>query len=149
MIVKSVNGFIKFFPQEPEDLVKFARTFKIDLVREDDYFTFENLVGLPRYSIAGLPYAELLANKTYEGRHPSDVMLQNTFVYSLLLKRLVPMATVPNSVSIKESLWYGVTPAAFLQPGSRVNGSTKRILSYSGWLSLDYQKLYVFERETV
>ncbi len=149
MIVKSINGFIKFYPQEPEDLVKFARLFKIDLVREYDYFTFEALAGLPRYSIAGMMFGNIIAVKTYEGRDASDVMLKNGFVYSFSLKALVPMLTLPNSVAIKESLWYGVTPAAFLQPGARVDGSTQRILSYSGWLSLDYQKLYVFDRGIV
>lgn len=149
MIVKSINGFIKYYPQEREDLIRFKSIFGIDLYREDDYFTFENLIGIPRYSIAGMPYAGILAVKTYEGRHASDVMRENGFVYNLELEAIVPMLALPNSVNMVETLNYATTPKAFIQPGARLDGRTTRILSYSAWLSLDFQKLYLFDRELI
>jgi len=149
MIVKSINGFIKFFPEASSDLARFKRIFKIELQREFDYFTFENLLGLPRHSIAGAGYAGNIATATYEGLEASDVFLMNGLVYSLELKAIVPMLSIPNSARLVDTANYAVCPAAFLQPGTLVAGSFNRILSYTGWLSLDYARLYLMDRELV
>lgn len=149
MIVKSVNGFLKYFPQEPEELLRFKKTFGFDLIREYDYFTFENLIGLPRHSIAGVIYGGTLATKTYEGRHPSDVLKVNELVYDMELETLVPMLTLLGSVTLRETQGYATNPTPFLQPGVFVDDAGSRLLSYSGWLSMDFKKIYIFDRELV
>lgn len=150
MIVKSVNGFIKYYPQETSDLQRFKRIFKIELKPELDYYTFESLLNKPRHSIAGAPYSgSLIAIKTYEGREASDVMKENGFVFSLEADAIVPMLAIPNSVKLIDTANYAVAPSAFLQPGAIYSGTLQRILSYTGWLSLDFARLYVMDRELV
>lgn len=140
-------GFIKFYPQQPDDLVRFKRIMGVDLVSERDYFTFEALKDLPRHSVAGMPYAGITAIKTYEGRDASEVLRENKFVYNLEFEAVVPILAVIAVTDLNQTLNYAVASGPFLQPGARVSGTADRILSYSGWLSLDYQRFYLFDRE--
>lgn len=142
------HGFIKFFPDQPEQVIRFRRLTGISLVSEHDYFTFEALIGLPRYSIKGMPYAGLPAIKTYEGRDASEVFRENDLVYELESKTVIPTTAILNSIALSETLSYAVAPGPFIQPGARLQGAFGgRIVSYNAWLSLDYQRLYVFDRE--
>lgn len=149
MNVNCRNGYIQFYPQEPEDLIRFQRILKVDLFRQDDFYTFEGLVGLPRHSLQGFPYAGLPASKTYEGRDPSEVFRENGLVYSLQFGAVVPIESITSAVKMSDALSYSLAQGPFIQPGARMSGTQDRLVSYSAWLSLDYQRLYVYNRETV
>lgn len=143
------HGFVKFYPQQPEDLVRFKRKLGIDLYSERDYFTFEALLDLPRFSIAAMPYEGVPAIKTFEGRDASDVMRENRLVYSMELETIIPVDAVIAVTDLAQSLNYAIISGPFLEPGARLSGTVQRVVSYNGWLSLDYQRFYVFDRELI
>lgn len=147
MKVVAKHGFVYFYPQRPDDLIRFKRTFGVTLAAENDYFTFPALVGLPRYSITGAMYGNLPALKTYEGRDAAEVMRENGFVYSLKAEALVPKQLILGAVTLSQTLNYAIAPMVFLQPGLRLS-TGERLLGYNGTIDLFYQKLYLFSRET-
>jgi len=141
------HGFIEYYPQKADDLQVFRRLFDVTLVAEKNYFTFEALAELPRYSIAGALYAGLPALVTYEGRDASEVMRENNFVYSMALKTLVPTVAIVGTIELPQTQNYAMAKGPFVQPGSLLGVIGGRIVGYEGWLDLDYQKLYIYSRE--
>lgn len=135
------HGFLQFYPGLTSDLVDFTNFFGIELVREDDYYTFPALKGLKRYSIVGSPYGAIPATQTYEGRHPWEVLKKNGFVYSLVAKALVPKASIAVNVDpilVDDGFFVCETP--LLQPGSR-NKVGQQILSYDAFWKRDILEL--------
>ncbi len=140
------HGHFAFYPATGEDLTRFQRLFKVALVAEQDFYTFSALQGLPRWSQTLRPFGLLPATVNYEGRNAWDVMLQNSFVYSLATETLIPAATVVQIISLPETLNAYLSPKPLLQPGVRlVDGSV--LLGYSGELDLKMQRLYIYARE--
>lgn len=146
MIVSVSHGFFKFFPTDATQVAQFERIFGIKLFKERDYFTFEELLDLPRWSIAGAMYGNLPAVATFEGREPSDVLRANQFVYSVSTKLLVPALTVISTATLNKTLDYIVSPRVFLQPGVRIQ-TGQRVLGYHGAIDLRYQRLYIDKLE--
>lgn len=124
------HGHFAFYPRRSSDIYQFATSFDVELVREEDYFTFDALAGADKYSILGKPYLNLPALKTYEG-NPWDVLRENDYVYSLSLGLIVPKLSILGIAEISQQSFYYVTNVPLLQPGVRtVLG--QQILSYSG-----------------
>lgn len=125
------SGFISFEPDGTADIARLMQFFSITLVRENDYYTFPALKGLPRHSIKGSTYVSgLPATATYEGRHPWEVLKANGFVYNLALSKIVPKATINIPVTlplVDDGYFLSQTP--MFQPGSR-NAVGQQILSY-------------------
>lgn len=124
------HGHFAFYPDNAAEIGRFANYFDESLEREEDYFTFEALAGLRKYSILGQPYGLLPATTTFEG-NPWDVMRENGFVYSLTLGILVPKLSIISLVDIPLVGYYSLVQGSLLQPGSR-NLSGQQMLSYSG-----------------
>lgn len=122
-------------------MVDFCSFFDLELVREDDYYTYPALKGLKRYSIVASPYGGLPAVATYEGRHPWEVLRANDLVYSLALEALVPKASV--QLLVKPVLvddGYFVCETPMLQPGSR-DALGQQILSFDGFFNRELLEL--------
>lgn len=146
------HGHFAFYPLKRSDALHFQRVFKLPLFAEDDYYTLEALVGLPRWSQIGALYGGLPAVVTYEGRKPWEVMRENGFVYSLAYETLVPRLTVTDSLAIPQSRDYAVAPKPLIQPGAILTQGLfpgDRILGYQGDLDLDTQRLYIGSQETL
>lgn len=138
------HGHFAFFPKRAKDVARYARFFDQDLVREGDYYTFEALAELPRYSIAGKIFGNLPALETYEGRAPWEVMRENDFVYSLQLGLLVPKLAIVSIVQLPRSDTYFISPTPLFQPGVR-DTSGQQILSYDAEFIQDSFQLKIIE----
>lgn len=141
MRIVSRHGFVSFHPRVTSDVVAFTDFFDIELVREDDYYTYPLLQGLKRYSIVGASYGGRAAVATYEGRHPWEVLRANGFVYNLALGTLVPKTSITTTVNpllVDDGYFTCETP--MIQPGS-LNAAGQRILSYDGFFNREFLRL--------
>lgn len=136
------HGHFAFYPQGDDEVRRFIRLFGADLESEADYFTFTALKDLPRWSQIARPFGALPATATFEGRHASDVMRENGFVYSLTLGVLVPYASVTVSVALPQARDYIVAAKPLLQPGA-IMADGDRLLDYEGVLNMGTQRLYL------
>ncbi len=141
------HGHYAFYPRDREEIVRFVKLFSYPLVGENDYFTFEALAGLPRYSLVGVAYGGLVATATYEGRGVPEVLAANGFVYSVGLGILIPLDAVVQTVALKQTLNAALAPKPFVQAGAVLDDGAGTLVGYSGELDLDFQKLYIYERE--
>ncbi len=123
------HGHFAFYPEMAKDVALFARFFDQDLVRVDDYYTFEALAHLPRYSLLAFPFGNLPAIATYEGRGPWEVMRENDFVYNVKTELLVPKLSIVGVLQAPRSDSYFISPTPLYQPGMR-DSSGSQILSY-------------------
>lgn len=138
------HGYFSFYPGTEVDVWRFMRIFKRKLISQYNYFTFESLAGLPRYSLTAQIFGNLPALVTYEGRHASEVMRENGFVYDMRTGLLSPSITITSLMKLPQSLDYAVAPSPLVQPGS-IMPNGQRINSFIGELNLDQQRLYVSE----
>ncbi len=141
------HGHHAFYPRDRAEVIRFVNLFKLPLVGEADYFTFAALADLPRWSQVGVDYGGLPATVTYEGRNAWEVMAENGFVYSLELSVLVPLAAIVGSVNLKQTLDAAIAPRPFVQAGAVLDDGAGTLVGYSGELDLDFQRLYIYERE--
>lgn len=138
------HGHFAFYPRKSSDLNRFAQSFGVDLVREEDYYTFKGLAGAPDYSLALKPYMNLLpAIKTYAGK-PWEVMRENGFVFNVALGLVVPKLSIIGLADINQVGFYFVTNVPLLQPGVRTILG-RQILSYSGEFYEDKFYLRILE----
>lgn len=135
------HGHFAFYPKRLSDITRFTSFFKEDLVRVDDYYTFENLAEAENYSILGKPYVNLPALTTYEGK-PWEVMRENGFVYHVASGLLVPKLSILIPVNPPQAGYYFLAQTPIIQPGSR-NLSLQQILSYDGEFHQDTFRLRV------
>ncbi len=145
------HGHFAFYPQFRGDVLHFQRIFGTQLYQEDDYYTFLQLTGLPRWSQFGRLFGTLPALITYEGRHPWEVMAENDFVYSLETNLLVPSATfLAETISLPQARDFAIAPKPLIQPGSTLLGLVpNQILGYEGYLDIDLRRLYISSLETL
>lgn len=136
------HGHFAFFPKRANDIDRFSTFFGQDLVSEDDYYTFEGLAGLPRYSLAVKAFGNLPAIKTYEGRGPWEVMRENDFVYSLTLGLLVPKLSIVKLSQPILTDGYFLSESPIYQPGMR-DKSGRQILSYDAEFVSDNNQLRI------
>lgn len=141
------HGYIAYYPRDREEVLHFRRIFKIALKAESDYFTFAGLAGLPRWSQVGHDFGGLPAVARCEGRHPSDVMRANQFVYSMSAEVMVPVAFYAASrITFSQSLDTLLSPRPFVQPGVLLTvGNILRgpLLGYTGELNIYEQRLSI------
>lgn len=143
------HGHFAFYPRERDEVQKFRRIFGIQLHAERDYFTFQGLVGLPRWSQVGRVFGNLPAVATYEGQTPWDVMRANNFVYSLATGFLIPISAVTATTSLPQSLDYAIASRPLVQPGSVIVTSAKVLTGYEGELDIRGQQLSIYSIETL
>lgn len=147
------HGHFAFYPHTRDEVIHAQKLFKLELEAEDDYFTFPKLVGLPRWSQIGRPFGGLPALVTYEGRHASDVMRENGFVYSLATDLLMPFVGSTDIVRLPQGPFAALAPKPLIQPGSLLQGGLgvpgNVLLGYEGELDLQRQRLYVYAQETL
>lgn len=137
------HGHFSFYPTRAGQLSSFCETYSITLVRVDDYYTFEPLSELPRYSILGRVYGNLPALSTFEADHAWKVMKQNRFVYNIELGLLVPVATVLGLVSIPLIRYFFTSQRALVQPGLINKANGQRIVSYDAEIMHPLQHLRI------
>ncbi len=142
------HGHIALFPSDRTDVLKFERIFKIDLFDVEDFYTFEGLSDLPRWSQIARPFGGLPATATFEGQNPWDVMRANDFVFSLTTETLVPRATVVTSAKIKQTLDCAFFPRPLIQPNALI-APGKWLIGYQGEIDLDFQRLYIYSQEVL
>jgi hypothetical protein len=145
------HGYFSFYPRQCESILHFVRLYRQNLVAERGYFTFPALKGLPRWSQVALPYGNLPATTTYEGRDAADVLEKNGFVYSIAQSILVPIGVATAAagyVKINRSKDYYIAPTVLVQPGIFVQGEGV-LKSYSGEIDLTRQLLYIDNMEFV
>lgn len=133
------HGHFAFYPRNASDIYRFANAFDVELMREQDYFTFSGLIGAKTYSLLGKPYLNLPAIATYEGT-PWAVMKENNYVYSVQLGLLVPKVSIVGIVEITQKGFFYVCNVPLLQPGARTILG-RAIMSYSG--EFDEDKFYL------
>ncbi len=138
------HGHFAFFPRGPSDIARFARIFDEELVRVGDYYTFEALSELPRYSLIANLFGNLPAITTYEGRSPWEVMRENDFVYNVALGLLVPKLSIVSVMQAPRSDSYFISPTPLIQPGTR-DSSGQQVLSYDADFNQDLFQLKVLE----
>lgn len=127
MFISCLNGYFVCKEESPGEIAKFNSFYNQNLASKDDYYTFQPLVSAPDYSVAGLPYLNLTALETFEGK-PWQVMLMNTFVYDFSLKALRPIASITNRVEITKGYSYSLSSGLIL-PGSYYK-TFGQVLSY-------------------
>lgn len=124
------NGHYAFYPYTSAELARFCTKYSAVLSPEEDYYTFEGLLAAPRFSLAGLPWMNLLpAIKTYEGRHAWDVMRENDFVFSLQLKKVVPKLSIVGAYDNFRTAYYWRAMTILPQAGYR-DGTGQQVLSF-------------------
>lgn len=138
------HGHFAFYPGSASDLAYMSQVLGTDLAMDGDFYTFPRLVGAPRYAIMGHPYINLPAVETYEGEGPWDVMRENGFVYSLMLKVLVPKMAITSIADVSRATMSYINPGGLIQPGSIVKTGL-RIMSYEGSFNLSSRLLRIQE----
>jgi hypothetical protein len=137
------HGHFAFYPRKASDVARFAQTYGFELEREEDYFTFSNLVGVPNYSLLGSIYVNIPALVTCAGT-PWDVMKANNFVYNIATGLIVPKLAILGVVNPTQVGQYFVFEAPLIQPGCRTKFG-QQILSYTGELFEDNSRLRISE----
>jgi len=137
------HGHFSFYPQYPDELARFAVLIGRTLVRKDDYYTFEELAELEKYSINGTLNGSMVSTVTYEGQ-PWEVMKENNMVYSLEFGFIVSKTAILSMVKLTEVGSYWIANVPLIQPGS-LNYLGLRIMSYDGELDLATSMLKIFE----
>jgi len=132
------NGFYKFYPSNLVDISRFFEKYGLRLMPCEDFYTFEALANLPKYSIAGQPYAGLIATKTCSGRR-EDVMAKNFFTYNQSIKALSPIALVVGKMDYSYSNYFIMSnlPQAFFYDNFGI------ITGFYGWVNMDYFKFNI------
>jgi len=100
----------------------------MDLIAQDDYYTFLLLKDAPNYSLLGKSYLGMTAVKTYADQ-PWNVMEQNQMVYDFTLKMMQNINTIFTPVKILRAKAYYYTKGLIL-PGSIDITSNQKITGY-------------------
>ncbi len=123
------HGHYAFYPISSTEINRFCTKYGASMTREDDYYTFDELAGADRYSILAKPWLNLPATKTYEGRHPWEVMRENEFVFSLATKLVVPKLSIVGVYDNPRSGYYWRAVTILPQAGYR-DLTGQQILSF-------------------
>lgn len=123
------HGHYAFYPFKSEEIANFCTKYDASLSPENDYYTFDELIDAPRYSIQGKPWLDIPALETFEGPRAWDVMQANDFVFSLQLKTIVPKLSIVGVYDNPRSAYYWRAVTILPQAGYRdVTG--QQILSF-------------------
>lgn len=134
------HGHMSFYPEAAGDLSMFCNYFGSELVREDDFWTFERLQNAPSYSIKGNPYLGKTAKVSYAGR-PWEVMKANDMVFNIQTGEMADKSEISVApINPPRVAFYFVSDVPLIQPGT-LHVSGRRILSYDGYFIQDYFQL--------
>lgn len=137
------HGFYSFYPEYSSEIADFSKHFDIELVREEDYYTFKALKGLKKYSLATAIYKDIPATVTFEGM-PWEIFEKNEQVYSIALEKVVPIASITTMIELSLSDGFYDSNVPLIQAGSLVS-SGSRIVDYDAIFVEEYKQLKVIE----
>jgi hypothetical protein len=135
------SGHLAFFPNDASEVSRFMSIYKVNLVRVDNFYTFNGIASAKDYSLENHNYLNLKASKTFEG-NPWDVFKANNFVYDLTSNLLILKTAVKAKVELPLVGDYYLSPNPVLQPGSVFKGGSK-IMSYDGEYILNFYQLLI------
>ena len=136
------KGYYKFYPDNIVELRRFIEKYGVALIQCEDYFTFEPLASLPKFSIAGQFYSGLnFATKTFSGKR-EEVMAANGYSYNQMTKSLTLIpALLPYKMDYSFSNYIVMSslPQAYFRENFGI------ITGFYGWVNVDIMK-YNIER---
>lgn len=135
------HGHYAFYPDYASELAEFCQHFEITLEREDDFYTFPQLIGLADYSLKTLVYKDLPATKTFEGK-PWEVMRENGFVFNLSLNKLFPRQSITSILTPVQTGGFISVDVPIVQAGSLVP-TGNRIVDYDAFFVEEYKQLKI------
>jgi len=132
------NGFYKFYPLNLADIRRFFEKYGTRLVECEDFYTFEALEALPKFSITGQAYAGLIATKTCAGSR-EEVMAKNLFTYNQSTKSVGPTSLINGKMDYSYSNYFVMSnlPQAFFYDNFGI------ITGFYGWVNLDFMKFNI------
>lgn len=130
MRINCVHGYYFFEETEAGQMSDFSDLFDLFPARSGDHFTFEGLVGAPRFSIEGGTFLGCPTTKTFEGE-PWEVMRANGIVYDFINDQVVPIAGVLRSLRAKVSGNFYITSGIILAGSVMEDG--KRVTDYAAF----------------
>jgi hypothetical protein len=136
------KGFYKFYPDTVVELRRFIEKYGVYLVQCEDFFTFEPLASLPKFSIAGQFYSGFsFSNKTFAGKR-EEVMWANNYTYNQMTRSLTLSALLTinkMNYSFSNNIVMDKLPQAYFRENFGI------ITGFFGWVNVDYMK-YNIER---
>lgn len=135
MKIKCINGFYKFYPENPVDLTRFQLMTGYSLVEFEDGYTFQELADFNNYTL----YGEYSKTVCY---NPSEVFRQNGLSFNLETMSIVSRATINKNLVLykryKGIYQYVGLPQAYGKFGAYV------LTGFSGYYDVDY-KVFTLE----
>ena len=99
MKIRCSHGFYYFREEKIGEISDFISLYGLSLSAENDYYTFDLLLGAPKYSILGNTYLGADVIKTFEGE-PHEILRQNELVYNFQKGVVEPISNVSINISI-------------------------------------------------
>ncbi len=128
-----------FEETKPGQVGHFSYLYDLELSQKGNYWTFDSLLDLPDYSIAGSTYMNAAATKTFAG-NPWDVLRENRLVYDFINDILVPIETIAVRVSPDVS-GFMIPASGIYMPGA-IGDDGKRVTNYIGWYNADQSRFF-------
>lgn len=134
--LKCLHGFFIFEDLKIGELSDYMALTGFNIVKKNDYYTFDQIKDAPDYSIIGSPLLGTVAKKTFEG-YPWDVFEKNGIVYNFSTGLVQPILTVVSKTTINVGNGYFVASGLIL-PGA-ITSTGQRVKSYSAFYTRDRQ----------
>jgi hypothetical protein len=130
MKVRCVHGYFFFEEDRTGQFSDFVNRFGLSILPNGDHFTFEALVGAPRYAIAGNTYLGAPATVTYEGE-PWEIMRANQLIYNFETGLVQSLLAVTQLTPLRSTGRYFlanglILPGSLTDEGSRVTDYSAR-----------------------
>ena len=132
MKLRCLHGYFIFEETKVGQVADYVAYSGLQIVPRGTYFTFDFISQALEFSLKSQPYLNLSALVNFEGE-PWEVFAANGFVYDFNKAVLVPIESVTQVVSIKQSLNKFVSNGLIL-PGSLTDGG-KRVKDYAAHFS--------------
>jgi hypothetical protein len=142
--IRCDHGHYRFYEEQMGDLSRFATRFDVELVPEDDFYTFAPIKEAKNYVLAGGLYLNVPCINTYAG-NKWDIMRQNNIVFDFVLGTGRIIDTVTDFVTFKRSSKYYISQG--LVPSGSFIAIGTRLVSYTCHLNFNALKFYYSEVE--
>lgn len=136
------HGFFLFEETEVGQISQFMSWSGLSIVPRGTQYTFEALAEAPDFSLVGLDLLGVPATATIEGQ-PWEIFEANGLIYNFITGLIVPIESITQSVSVKQSGNYFISNGLIL-PGS-VTADGDRVKDYSAWFSRSNLRFYYSE----
>lgn len=137
MTINCQHGYFRFYEDVIGDAGHFNSFFGLDLVRDQDFFTFSRLESAPKYSLLGKTYLGAVTTQSFQGE-PWEVMEANGLVYNFQTGLLVQILSITTQIELFQSQYCFISKGLIL-PGSLTKDG-KRVKSYQGHYSFRTQR---------